>query len=284
MAFLDVEEGKRVYYEHYRGNKTPVVLVHCWGGTAQLWNSTLSALLSAGHEVVRLDQRGCGQSDKDFSDASIGAIASDVVALVEHCGLDNPVINGWSLGGAVAVEAGSRLGDNVSGLVLTGAATPRFTPTEDWPYGNDRQGSEDTLALMAQDRPAAMKGIADACFAKPVSPELSAWAWSQFALNGPVAEQSLRELLDIDQRQLAREFDKPVLVVAGDEDAFVPYDGVLAAVDLFPSARLVKMEGCGHAPNMENPSAYNAELLSFLQEIGEGRGARHDVAQNLNLV
>lgn len=270
MAFLDVEEGKRVYYEHFRGDKTPVVLVHCWGGTAHLWNPTLNGLLSAGHEVVMLDHRACGFSDKDFSDASIGAIASDVVALVEHCGLTMPVINGWSLGGAVAVEAASRLGDNVSGLVLTGAATPRFTPTDDWPYGNDRQGSEDTLTFMAQDRPAAMKAIADACFAKPVSPELSAWAWSQFALNGPVAEQSLRELLDIDQRKLARDFDRPVLVIAGDEDAFIPYNGVPAAVDLYPNARLVTMTGCGHAPNLEDPGTYNAELLSFLREIGEG--------------
>lgn len=284
MAFLDVEEGKRVYYEHFSGDKTPVVLVHCWGGTGHLWNSTLSALLSAGHEVVVLDHRACGQSDKDFSDASIGAIATDVVALVEHCGLTKPVINGWSLGGAVAVEAGSRLGDNVGGLVLTGAATPRFTPTDDWPYGNDRQGSEDNLVLMTQDRPAAMKGIAEACFAKPVSPALSAWAWSQFSLNGPVAEQSLRELLDIDQRQLAREFDRPVLVVAGDQDAFVPYDGVLAAVDLYPNARLVTMAGCGHAPNMEDPGAYNAELLAFLQEIGEGADTRHDDAQVVDLV
>lgn len=268
MAYLDVEQGKRVYYEHFRGDNTPVVLVHCWGGTTRLWNTVVSALLGAGHEVLTLDHRGCGESDKDFTDASIGAIASDVVTLVEKCGLVKPILNGWSLGGAVVMEAASRLGDNVGGVVLTGAATPRFTPTQDWPYGNDRQGSEDSLALMAQDRAAAMKAIADACFAKPVSADLSQWAWSQFTQNGPRADQSLRELIDIDQRDLARQLDHPVLVIAGDQDAFIPFDGVEASIELFKDARLFTMSGCGHAPHMEEPAAYNAELLSYLQKVG----------------
>ena len=52
MAYLEVEDGKRVYYEHFAGDNIPVVLVHCWGGTTRLWNTVVSALLGAGHEVV----------------------------------------------------------------------------------------------------------------------------------------------------------------------------------------------------------------------------------------
>lgn len=268
MAFLEVAEGNKVYYEHYAGDGTPVVLIHCWGGTSHMWNMAIGALTKAGHEVVALDHRACGGSDKDFSDTSIGAIASDVVALVEKLGLTRPVINGWSLGGAVALEAASRLGENVSGLVLTAAATPRFTPTEGWPYGNERQGTDDTLAFMATDRPAAMNAIAAACFAKPVSDELAAYTWSQFTRNGPAADASLRELIDIDQRELAREFDLPVLFISGTEDAFVPFDGVKASLDLFPRAELVAMEGCGHAPNLEDPVSYNKSLLEFVIKLG----------------
>ena len=71
MALLEVEPGQNIYYEHYRGSGTPVVLVHGWGMTVRCWDLTLPALLDAGNEVVAFDERCCGHSDKDFSDASI---------------------------------------------------------------------------------------------------------------------------------------------------------------------------------------------------------------------
>ena len=60
---------------------------------------------AAGHRVVLIDHRGCGESSKDFADMGIEAIAGDVVALVEHLGLSKVVLNGWSLGGSVVVAA-----------------------------------------------------------------------------------------------------------------------------------------------------------------------------------
>ena len=71
-------------------------------------------------DVVLLDLRACGRSDKDFVDVSIAAMGADVARLCEHLGLQRPVVNGWSLGGAVAVEAVARLSSAAGGLVLTG--------------------------------------------------------------------------------------------------------------------------------------------------------------------
>jgi hypothetical protein len=52
-------------------------------------------------------------------------------------------------------------------------------------------------------------------------------------------------------------------MLAGREDAFIPYDGVEASVSLFRNARLVGFERCGHAPHLELGDAYRAELLAF---------------------
>jgi succinate dehydrogenase/fumarate reductase flavoprotein subunit len=72
----------------------------------------------AGEQAV-FAAEGCGQSDRDFDDVSIAAIAGDVAGIVRHCTSKPAVLNGWSLGGAVAVEAAGLLGAACAGVVLT---------------------------------------------------------------------------------------------------------------------------------------------------------------------
>jgi non-heme chloroperoxidase len=264
MAFLEVAEGKQVYYEHHVGTARPVVLVHGWGVTARSWDTTLPALLAAGHTVVTLDHRACGRSDKDFADTSVAAIASDVVALVERLGLREPVLNGWSLGGAVAAEAAARLGDDIGGLVLTGGATPRYTAAEGWPYGGTPADVEAVLAGLAADRPTTLRGVANAVCAKPVGQDVVDAIWLEFLESGPRADATLRDLAGIDQRELIATLPCPVLLMAGREDAFVPFDAVAASRALFRDARLVEFGGCGHAPMLEDGETYRGELLAFV--------------------
>ena len=110
MAYLKTEDARRIYFEYYPGNKVPVMLIHGWGMSCRVWDTTLVALQAEGHAVVSYDQRGCGSSDKDFNEVSITSSARDAVALLAHLGIERAVLNGWSLGGAIAVEAASTLG------------------------------------------------------------------------------------------------------------------------------------------------------------------------------
>ncbi len=268
MAFLEVEEGKRVYYEHHAGTGRPVVLVHGWAADARCWDTTLIALLAAGHSVTTIEHRACGRSDKDFADTSIAAIASDVVALVEHLGLREPVLNGWSLGGAVVVEAARRLGANLGGLVLTGGATPRYTAAEGWPHGGTPDDVEGVLAGLAADRPGTFRAVAEAVCVKPVGAPVVESIWLAFLESGPGAGATLRDLAHLDQREILPTIDRPVLLLCGREDGFVSFDGVAASRALFPDARLVEFGGCGHAPFLEDGETYRTELLGFLAGSG----------------
>lgn len=264
MAFLDVEDGKRVHYELHEGAGRPVVLVHGWAANARCWDTTVPALQAAGHAVVLMEHRACGQSDKDFTDTSIAAVGSDVVALVDHLGLQSPVLNGWSLGGAVVTEAASRLGDRLGGLVLTGGATPRYTQADGWPYGGTSADVEGVLAGVAADRAGTFRAVAGAVCVKPVGDDVVESIWQAFMETGPKAEDTLRDLANIDQRDLLPKITAPVLLLCGREDGFVSFDGVTASQQLFPDARLVAFDGCGHAPFLEDGETYRAELLSFL--------------------
>lgn len=269
MAFLEVEDGRRVHYEHHAGGAgRPVVLVHGWAANSRCWDTTLSALRAAGHPVVTVEHRACGRSDKDFADTTIGAIASDVVALVGRLGLREPVLNGWSLGGAVVVEAARRLGANLGGLVLTGGATPRYTRAEGWPHGGTPDDVEAVLAGLAADRPGTFRAVADAVCAKPVGEPVVQSIWQAFLECGPAADATLRDLAHLDQREILPTITCPVLLLCGREDGFVPFDGVAASRTLFPDARLVEFGGVGHAPFLEDGEAYRTELLAFLAGPG----------------
>lgn len=266
MGHLEVEDGRRIYFEHHPGERRPVVLIHGWGVTARSWDTVAPALRAAGHAVVLLDLRCCGRSDKDFGDVSIAAMGADVARLCEHLQLDHPVVNGWSLGGAVAVDTVHRLASRAAGLVLTGGATPRYTAASDWPHGGTVDDVEAVLAGAAADRATTLMGVAQAVCAAPVTREVVDWMWGMFLEMGPRGDDSLRDLAVLDQRKTLGTLEVPALLLHGRQDGFVPFSGAEAAAPLYPDARLVPFDASGHAPHLEERDAYLSELRAFLDK------------------
>lgn len=268
MARLAVEGERSIYYEHYAGPGRPVVLVHGWGMSIRCWDGVLAALLGNGNEVLAFDQRCCGRSDKDFDDVSVAAHGSDVVALVEHVGLRDPVVNGWSFGGAVAADAAAKLDGGLGGVVLTCPAAPRWTASADWPYGGTADDLAGTLAALRDNRVETLRGVAAAVFYKPVGDHTVDWMWDIFLETSPRADASLESLGESDQRELYRGFRAPVLVILGRHDVIVSPEGIAASIQLLDRARLVAFEDSGHAPFIEEAAKYRGELLAFLDSLG----------------
>lgn len=264
MNYLATEGDRRIYFEHHVGDKRAVVLVHGWGANTRCWDTTLPALVAAGHEVVTVDLRACGRSDKDFTDVSIAALADDVVRLVGHLGLTAPVINGWSLGGGVATAAVARLGAQAGGLVLTGGASPRYTVADGWEHGGTVEGVAEVLAAAAANRADTFRGVAAAVCAQAPSDDTLDWIWGMFMEMGPRGDESLRDLSHLDLRTELAAIEVPILSLHGTDDAFVPFSGAEAAVALARDARLVEFPGVGHAPFLEDRDRYLAELIGFL--------------------
>jgi pimeloyl-ACP methyl ester carboxylesterase len=268
MAYLAVEGDRRIYYERYSGSGRPIVLVHGWGMSARVWDLTLPALFDAGHQVVSLDHRCCGASDKDFDDVSIDAIGSDVVRLVEELRLDGVVLNGWSLGGAVVVDAAGKLGDRLGGLVLTGGATPRYLQADDFPHGGTPDVFSQTLTALRDTRPEFLHALASGVCHAEVGQATVNWMWDIFMQTSARADATLAQLGDLDQRDILAKITVPALLCHGANDAIVPHDIGAAAADLLPDGRLVTFDNSGHATFLEETARYNQELVGFLAGLG----------------
>lgn len=263
MAYLDTDDGGRVYYEHHRAPKLPVVLVHGWGMSGDYWASAVEALLADGHAAITIDHRGCGRSDRDFADMSIDAIARDVAAIVERSGAPRVALNGWSLGGAVVVAAAGLLGERVAGLVLTCGASPRYVQGEGFPHGGTAEDVLGIGAAITADRPGFFRALAEGASGEGASEAMIGWVERGFIATGPRASDTLAGLATLDQRDLLASFAFPVLSIGGVRDTIA--DPAIAgfAADCAQNGTLLTME-TGHSPQLEAPTAYNDALLAFI--------------------
>ncbi|MBW1688806.1 MAG: alpha/beta fold hydrolase [Deltaproteobacteria bacterium] len=102
------ESGVRIFYE-VEGTGPPVVLLHGITENRRAWDDFMPALRDS-FQVIRLDLRGHGESDKGESYGPL-ELASDVRAVVDALDVGAPHVVGHSLGGMVAtVETWDGLG------------------------------------------------------------------------------------------------------------------------------------------------------------------------------
>jgi len=95
---LEVPGGKISYEEGGQGR--PIVLLHEGIADRRMWNREFP-LLAREHRVVRYDLRGYGGSTPATSEYSP---VRDLVALLDHLGLTQPLIVGPSVGGKIALD------------------------------------------------------------------------------------------------------------------------------------------------------------------------------------
>jgi pimeloyl-[acyl-carrier protein] methyl ester esterase len=272
VAHLAVEGDRRIYFEHYPGaREVTVVLSHGWGMACRVWDNTTACLQDAGVGVVAYDHRNCGRSDKDFRDVSISALGDDVVALCDHLGLGGVVVNGWSLGGVVVTDAAAKLGDRLAGLILTAAASPRYTQADGFPYGGQPEDVTATVAALRADRVNFLRTLYyEGAYAKDVGEAVKNWCWQISLQASPGADASLGALANVDYREAMTQIAAPALVYVGALDGVADPGIGRTAAELLPNGRLVEMADCGHTPFLEDPEAYHRALLEFLGELGNG--------------
>lgn len=114
------------------GSGETVVLLHGFSGSAEglyIKPGTFNALVNAGYQVVALDQRGHGMSDKPYDAASYGMeMVEDVRRLLDHLELDKVHLVGYSMGGKVSNMFRSKYPERLLTITLGGYGWPWQSP------------------------------------------------------------------------------------------------------------------------------------------------------------
>ena len=115
-------KGVKIHYI-VEGKGEPVVLIHGLHASAQLnWQLPgISAALAQEFQVIALDCRGHGQSGKPAADDQYGEVmAEDIVRLLDHLGIRQAHVVGYSMGGMIALKLVTLHPDRVRSAVLGG--------------------------------------------------------------------------------------------------------------------------------------------------------------------
>lgn len=113
------------------GQGRPIVMIHGLGANLRNFTYALTGKLEGEFRVIALDRAGCGWSARDgIKQSTLQEQARMIADFIEKEGLENPLIVGHSLGGAVALTLGLNHKEVVGGLALICPATQ---PIEDAP-------------------------------------------------------------------------------------------------------------------------------------------------------
>lgn len=125
-----VPGGKIHWVESGAGR--PLVMIHGLGGNLRNFTYSLSEKLEDDFRVIAIDRPGCGWSTRDSEDqATLMEQARMVSDFIKAEGLENPLIVGHSLGGAIGVVMGLNHAEGLGGLVLICPATQPIPATPD---------------------------------------------------------------------------------------------------------------------------------------------------------
>nr|WP_298094142.1 alpha/beta hydrolase [uncultured Shinella sp.] len=237
-------DGARIWHAVF-GAGPAVILLHGGLGNAGNWGNQLPALVAAGRMVVVIDSRGHGRSTRDAGPFRYGRMAGDVLAVMDHLGIDKASLIGWSDGACTALILADRHPERVSGVFFfacnmdpSGALDFQPTPVLDRCFHRHRL---DYQALSAT--PDAFDSfVADVSLMMQSEPNYSAADLAGIAV--------------------------PVAVVLGEHDEFIRPEHAAYLSATIPQATLTILPGVSHFAPLQRPALFNDAVLRFLDQIG----------------
>ena len=259
------------------GAGPPVVLLHGLGCGRRMWFHQIRALRRH-FRVIAYDLRGHGGSDApaDATDYSARHLARDFIGVLDALKIERAAVVGFSLGGGPALALAAGKPERVSRLVLADVGAGADDPVKVEGLARRwvtliRQGAADDLVCemlrselfkhYARRGPWRRDHMAALIRATPLD-------GLRFSLSEIVVKRkSLFRVAGVLQSIRA-----PTLIVVGEQDYMCTKSSRLLAQTI-PGASLKVIKNSGHMTPLEQPAAFTAALLEFLDDATPHRPA-----------
>jgi 3-oxoadipate enol-lactonase len=239
----------------------PVVLLHNIFCDRRVFEGVVAAL-PPGHRSIAIDFRGHGESTLGSQPYAVADLVADVVAVLDHEGVERAVVVGLSLGATVALELALAHPDRVSRLVLMGADADA-----DGGMASLRNALFCRLVMILGMRSFVLSSVASTLFGR--------WfrATAQFRLHrdrlAALERRAARRAMQAwtgrrPLREAAASLRIPTRIVVGDEDVSCPLPCGERLRQAIPGADLVRIPQAGHTMTAERPAEAAAAIASFL--------------------
>ncbi|SEK84225.1 non-heme chloroperoxidase [Roseateles sp. YR242] len=275
-SYITTKDGVQLYYKDWGPrNGQPIVFSHGWPLDSDSWESQMIFLADHGYRVIAHDRRGHGRSSQPWEGNDMDHYADDLATVIETLNLKNAVLVGFSTGGGeVARYIGRHGTSRVAKAVLVSAVPPIMLKSDKNPNGVPMEVFDGIRAGQLANRSQLYRDIASGPFygfnrpgAKVSQGLIDSW-WMQGMLGGHKnTYDSIKAFSETDFTDDLKKFDKPTLVIHGDDDQIVPIDiSGRASARLIKGAQLKVYEGAPHGLTDTHKDRLNADLLTFIQQ------------------
>ena len=258
-GFFTTSDGIKIHYLE-SGSGRPIVLIPGWTMPAWIWQKQIDEL-SKKYHVIAVDPRSQGESDKPTFGHLPETRSRDYKELVDHLGLKQPILVGWSMACGELVKYAEQFGtDNVGGIVMVDGflseklSTEMFAVISGW------------MNQLQQDRRKQAEGFVRSMFKKPQSDEyVRSLVDASIQVPADTAALLIYNMIAVSDFSpgLAR-INRPVLF------AYQPESQMSAdylKLKLGDRLKLERFDGDGHALFVDDPEKFNHVLEEFVEGL-----------------
>lgn len=261
--YLTVDSKKTYAYtgnRAFEANKPTVVFIHGAPQDHSVWSLQSRYFAYHGWNVFAIDLPGHGKSIAAPC-KSIGEAADWVIRLLDAAGARLAALVGHSMGSLIALEAAARHFERVSRIVLIGSAVPMpvSEPLLQTSKDNDH-AAYDMINVFSHSAAAQMGG------------NRTPGVW-MMGSGMRLLERAAPGVLHADFSacnsylaglEAAQNLQCPALMILGKRDLMTPMNLAGDLIAALPAAKVIALEGAGHALMAERPDEVLDSLISFL--------------------
>ncbi len=252
------------------GEGKAIVLIHGWPLSDEMYEYQYNDLVNKNFRVIGITLRGFGKSDKPYGSYGYDVHALDIKRVLDKLDIKDAVLVGFSMGGSIAVRYVSAYNeDQVTKLVLAGAAVPSWTQREDLPYNLPQKAVDDLIKLNYKDRPKLLADFAKIFSATETSLNEGISSWLngiRLSASSHATAECLVALRDTDLRPDLEKIQIPTLILHGKNDKICSFDLAEQMKAGIKGSHLVAFEKSGHSLFLEETHKFNTELIKFAEK------------------
>jgi len=248
--------GTNLYYDRM-GSGEPLVLIHGLGERKEGWK--FQQIFAEHYDVIIPDLRGFGKTKcPEGQGITMNAFAKDIVGLLDHLGIKEAHILGFSMGGIISQEIYKIRPEKVKSCIL--ASTVFYIPKwlEKlllWIFKKFNKMTVEEFKSQATSRCLYNKSEDLVQKVMPV--------WSNH-LDGFMP--AWRACLQIDYRETLKKMNVPTLVISCQKDKICPAFFQKRMNRLLPNSKIYTIKKAGHMGKIEKTEEFNRVVSEFLFE------------------
>jgi non-heme chloroperoxidase len=259
-----------------QGSGRPIVLLHGWSQCAEEFKHQIGPL-SAQYDVIAVDQRSHGESQKVSYGLKISRLAKDLYELLTGLDLNEVALLGHSMGSSVIWCYFDLFGPGRLSKIILVDQSPFLTSDPNWTQQEledsgalftAQQVSEFVAALSSNEAEKVARLVIDRGVTQYATPEMKDWL-IQCNLKMPrdLAGRLAYNHWHMDWRDLIPRINLPTLIISGRASGATPWKSQQWIHHQIKSSQLEvfeEAEGGQHFMFIENPEKFNRAIIKYL--------------------